>query len=317
MVDVGRREDACGHGRPAVDRSSDADEALEPASADRRGARALHRSSALAGSLAAIAGRLGLDPMGERPVGRRIAAGIVVAPDGRRAAAAARLTSRPRSCASARAVERADRARHRGRDRRDRTGRVSLVKDPKETLVEYLQSARDAMVWKVEGLSEYDARRPMTPTGTNLLGLVKHLASVELGYFGDTFGRPSGIALPWHADDADLNDDLYLTADETPGVGAGPLPHRLGARRGDVRGVRPRHRGPGAVVGRPRRGDPAPDPGPHDDRDPPARRPRRHRARDHRRPGRPEARATPTCEDGYDWPAYVAKVEAARPAAGA
>jgi uncharacterized damage-inducible protein DinB len=87
--------------------------------------------------------------------------------------------------------------------------------DPKDTLVEYLQSARDAMVWKVEGLSEYDARRPMTPTGTNLLGLVKHLASVELGYFGDTFGRPSGIALPWHRDDADPNEDLYLTADET------------------------------------------------------------------------------------------------------
>ena len=87
--------------------------------------------------------------------------------------------------------------------------------NPKETLIEYLQSARDAMVWKVEGLSEYDARRPMTPTGTNLLGLVKHLASVELGYFGDTFGRPSGIALPWHADDADPNDDLFLTADES------------------------------------------------------------------------------------------------------
>ena len=88
------------------------------------------------------------------------------------------------------------------------------------------------MVWKVEGLSEYDARRPITPTGTNLLGLVKHLASVELGYFGDTFGRPSGIELPWHADDADPNDDLYLTADETAGVGARPLPDRLGARGG-------------------------------------------------------------------------------------
>lgn len=87
--------------------------------------------------------------------------------------------------------------------------------DPKATLIEYLQSARDAMVWKVEGLSEYDARRPLTPTGTNLLGLVKHLASVELGYFGDTFGRPSGIALPWHDDDADPNDDLFLTADES------------------------------------------------------------------------------------------------------
>jgi uncharacterized damage-inducible protein DinB len=89
------------------------------------------------------------------------------------------------------------------------------MQTPKETLVEYLQSARDAVVWKVEGLSEYDARRPMTPTGTNLLGLVKHLASLELGYFGDSFGRPSGIALPWHEDDADPNDDLFLTADES------------------------------------------------------------------------------------------------------
>lgn len=59
--------------------------------------------------------------------------------------------------------------------------------DPKADLVRYLQVARDAVLWKLEGLSEYDVRRPMTPTGTNLLGLVKHLANVEVGYFGDTF----------------------------------------------------------------------------------------------------------------------------------
>ena len=87
--------------------------------------------------------------------------------------------------------------------------------DPKATLVEYLQSARDAVVWKLDGLSEYDVRRPLTPTGTNLLGLVKHLASVELGYFGDTFGRPHGIELPWHDDDADHNADLYATPEES------------------------------------------------------------------------------------------------------
>ena len=68
--------------------------------------------------------------------------------------------------------------------------------DPKEILVRYLQGARDSVLWKLEGLGEYDVRRPLTPTGTNLLGLVKHLASLELGYFGDTFGRPSGIDLP-------------------------------------------------------------------------------------------------------------------------
>ena len=89
------------------------------------------------------------------------------------------------------------------------------METPKETLIGYLQVARDALVWKVEGLSEYDARRPLTPTGTNLLGLVQHVASVELGYFGDTFDRPSGIVLPWHTDDADPNDDLYVTADRS------------------------------------------------------------------------------------------------------
>jgi hypothetical protein len=86
---------------------------------------------------------------------------------------------------------------------------------PKETLVEYLQTARDAIVWKLDGLTERQIRWPMTPTGTNLLGLVKHLASVELGYFGDTFGRPSGIELPWQAVDAEPNADMWATEDES------------------------------------------------------------------------------------------------------
>src|SRR3954471_17575095 len=85
---------------------------------------------------------------------------------------------------------------------------------PKQTLHRYLRIVRDAMLWKLEGLSEYDVRRPLTPTGTNLLGLVKHLASVEVGYFGDTFGRPFGEALPWWDDDAEDNADLWATADE-------------------------------------------------------------------------------------------------------
>ncbi|NED88129.1 DUF664 domain-containing protein, partial [Streptomyces sp. SID11233] len=43
---------------------------------------------------------------------------------------------------------------------------------PVADLHRYLQEAREAVLWKAEGLSEYDARRPSTPTGTNLLGLV-------------------------------------------------------------------------------------------------------------------------------------------------
>jgi uncharacterized damage-inducible protein DinB len=87
--------------------------------------------------------------------------------------------------------------------------------DPKETLVRYLQGARDSILWKLDGLSDYDARRPLTPTGTNLLGLVKHLASVELGYFGSTFGRDPGIELPWYSDDAEINADMYATPEES------------------------------------------------------------------------------------------------------
>jgi uncharacterized damage-inducible protein DinB len=87
--------------------------------------------------------------------------------------------------------------------------------DPEDDLRHYLQAARDALLWKLDGLSEYDVRRPLTPTGTNLLGLVKHVASVEFGYLGDTFGRPSGEPLPWFEDDAEPNADMHATAEES------------------------------------------------------------------------------------------------------
>ncbi|MFE1199821.1 DinB family protein [Streptomyces olivaceoviridis] len=90
-----------------------------------------------------------------------------------------------------------------------------ITPDPKADLHTYLQSARDALLWKLEGLSEYDIRRPLTPTGTNLLGLVKHAAGVELGYLGDVFGRPSGEPLPWLDEGADTNADMWATADES------------------------------------------------------------------------------------------------------
>jgi uncharacterized damage-inducible protein DinB len=87
--------------------------------------------------------------------------------------------------------------------------------DPKADLRRYLQAAREAVLWKLDGLSEYDIRRPLTPTGTNLLGLIKHLASVELGYFGDTFGRPFDEPRPWFEVDAEPNADMWATADES------------------------------------------------------------------------------------------------------
>ncbi|MFB6979737.1 DinB family protein [Streptomyces scopuliridis] len=83
-------------------------------------------------------------------------------------------------------------------------------------LLRYLQAARDALLWKLDGLSEYDIRRPLTPTGTNLLGLVKHIAGVELGYFGDTFGRPYFDEPPsWYRESAEPGADMWATADES------------------------------------------------------------------------------------------------------
>lgn len=87
--------------------------------------------------------------------------------------------------------------------------------DPKPDLHRYLRVARETLLWKLEGLSEYDVRRPLTPTGTNLLGLVKHVASVEAGYFGECFGRPFPEPLPWFDEGAEPNEDMWATAAES------------------------------------------------------------------------------------------------------
>jgi uncharacterized damage-inducible protein DinB len=87
--------------------------------------------------------------------------------------------------------------------------------DTKDTLHRYLRAARESLLWKLDGLSEYDVRRPLTSTGTNLLGIVKHLGMVEFGYFGDTFGRPHGETLPEVGPGAEPNEDMWAKADET------------------------------------------------------------------------------------------------------
>ncbi|SCL44292.1 Protein of unknown function [Micromonospora citrea] len=85
----------------------------------------------------------------------------------------------------------------------------------KADLHSYLKGGRDALLWKLDGLGEYDIRRPLTRTGTNLLGLVKHSAFCETLYFGVVFGRPFEPELPYAGDGADPNADMWATADET------------------------------------------------------------------------------------------------------
>jgi hypothetical protein len=87
--------------------------------------------------------------------------------------------------------------------------------DVKGDLHDYLRGAREALLWKLDGLGEYDVRRPVTPTGTNLLGLVKHSAFEHFIYFGEVFGRPPDMALPWMPDDAEPDADMWARPDET------------------------------------------------------------------------------------------------------
>jgi len=104
--------------------------------------------------------------------------------------------------------------------------------DEKAVLGRYLHDVRDALLWKLEGLGEHDLRRPLTPTGTNLLGLAKHLAFVELSYLGDCLDRPSGIPNPWFEADPDPHADLWCPADEAT---ADVLElHRRAAEHADV-----------------------------------------------------------------------------------
>jgi len=92
--------------------------------------------------------------------------------------------------------------------------------NPKADLHRYLQDAREALLWKLDGLSEQAVRRPLTPTGTNLLGLVKHLAGVELLYLGYVFGRHFDEPVPWFRPDLgpgafEPNTDMWATAEQS------------------------------------------------------------------------------------------------------
>ncbi|MDR1213825.1 MAG: DinB family protein [Propionibacteriaceae bacterium] len=93
--------------------------------------------------------------------------------------------------------------------------RLAAMDTMKQILTGYLTNLRQAVAWKLDGVSERAARTPLTPTGTNLLGLVKHLGIMEFGYFGTIFGRETDE--PMARMDAEVwatNADLWATPDE-------------------------------------------------------------------------------------------------------
>jgi uncharacterized damage-inducible protein DinB len=85
------------------------------------------------------------------------------------------------------------------------------VSELKRELQRSLQGAREALLSRLQDLDEYGLRRPMTPTGTNLLGLAKHLADLEYIYFGASFGRP----LPPWDESCYPSADMWATPEES------------------------------------------------------------------------------------------------------
>ena len=86
------------------------------------------------------------------------------------------------------------------------------MNDHKAVLAEYLQTGREALLWKMEGLSG-DVRRPLVPSGTNLRRQARGKRRGRLP--GDCFGRPFEQTFPWFSESADDNADMWATADES------------------------------------------------------------------------------------------------------
>lgn len=84
-----------------------------------------------------------------------------------------------------------------------------------DDLLRYLQEGREGLLRALEGLDDYDVRRPLTPSGTNLLGLVKHVGYVQLGYFTVVFDRPAGRRIPGDEPDDEPDEDMWAAVDES------------------------------------------------------------------------------------------------------
>ncbi|HEX2294166.1 MAG TPA: DinB family protein [Actinomycetota bacterium] len=84
----------------------------------------------------------------------------------------------------------------------------------KEVLAGFLDHYRATMLELCEGMSEKDLRRSLVPSGTTLLGIVKHLAYVEIGWFHENVANKR-YEYPFDVD-ADPEADFRIEDDETP-----------------------------------------------------------------------------------------------------
>jgi hypothetical protein len=83
-------------------------------------------------------------------------------------------------------------------------------------LLTQLTEVQESLLWKVDGLSDEQLRRPMTPTGTNLIGIVKHLTGITGGYLCAAFGRDQDVVPHEHDEELFFGLDMWATPDESP-----------------------------------------------------------------------------------------------------
>ena len=84
--------------------------------------------------------------------------------------------------------------------------------DEDQTLVGFLDFHRATLLWKLEGLDDEQLRRPMVPSGTSLLGMVKHLAYVERWWFQQVW---AGREATYPFTDEDPDADWRVEPSET------------------------------------------------------------------------------------------------------
>jgi uncharacterized damage-inducible protein DinB len=91
---------------------------------------------------------------------------------------------------------------------------VPFAGDEKAMLAAFLDRYRETILWKLEGLTKEQASARLVPSVTTLLGIVKHLAYVERGWFPIYFGgEPPHY--PWAEDEPDQDIDFRVEPADT------------------------------------------------------------------------------------------------------
>ena len=78
----------------------------------------------------------------------------------------------------------------------------------------FLDRYRETILWKLEGVTTEQASARLVPSASTLLGIVKHLAYVERGWFPIYFaGGP--VNYPWAEDEPDPDIDFRVSVTDT------------------------------------------------------------------------------------------------------